>query len=905
MKTLKTNCIEYTVSNLPPLTVKPIQDDPYYSAQYKSENWTHTVGNIYQIFYNSKNGITIMPQIYKDNIKDINNYIGQHFIYLDFDDNNHIDKILQIGENNGLIPNFYYETLSYKENDLRYRLSFFLDEFITNPDLVKYYFFIFKKIFEGVIDQQAANPFQTMLGGNGNGKVLNMHHRLSFNELNMNFKQYLKMNDTDRNFSRTLERIAKKIPNLEQYMSIENYCESIKSDNYDEILEKYRTQNGGDHLLNHDFLQSASVLELKDFNMKPHTFMHEWGNKGCELISKANAGEIKLNHFQRCGFSGPVIKYVKGGRSIIKNWLTELNKINMCSYENISKHSQDSSKMFTPGCEVMSCPFIDTCKNRGKTPWSIINPEKKRYIQSKENIETQSIKESEMKLHKTFVEALNQPVGTITIPKWETAIGKSELLLSLFLENNDLSENFTIAVPRYNLMDEFVDRIKDKVIKNKYSDFRDYIQKPQIPTLNNMEVNELINIDRINGGNGIEILKEYIFTQSISNQYFKKSEEYKKIVDYIQRKIEFKLKNNKITTHADVFLNKDDDNKILIFDEDPLNSIFAKADIQIDTIKELIKFANIDDMAPDTVKVFLNEIINLNKNTIIELNTLNKPSEKDWKEFIFFAKISKKLTNENIFNLINFDFIKLTDKYITIGKVNKLPKNKTIIILSATANEWIYKTMFPECNFITTNPVEPIGQIIQNKKLTFSDSSFKGLLGIDVTKKELLSCLNKNIKVEDYKKSKKEKLIEYFKEEFTKNNIQGVITLKKYTSIFSDMGYETMYFGNLDGLNSFKNKTIAIVGTPFASPEQVNFLHYCLFKKVSDIQTTKKIEITRNGYTFSIKTYEDEAMQNIHLSILDSHMVQAVGRSRLIRSNEDCKVFIYGAYPVPFSKIIP
>jgi len=651
--------------------------------------------------------------------------------------------------------------------------------------------------------------------------------------------------------------------------------------------------------------QFASALELKNYNLDQHTFMHEWGNKGCELINKANAGEIKLNHFQRCGFSGPVIKYISGGKSIIKNWLTELNKINMCSYGNISKHSQDSSKMFTPGCETMNCPFIDTCKNKGKTPWSIINPEKKRYIQSKENIETQSIKDSEMKLHKTFVEALKQPVGTITIPKWETAIGKSELLLSLFLDNNDLKENFTIAVDRYNLMDEFVDRIKDKIIKNKYADFRDYIQKPQIPVLNNMEVNELINIDRVNGGNAIEILKEYIFTQSINNQYFKKSEEYKKIVDYIQRKIEFKLKNNKITTHADVFLNKDDTNKILIFDEDPLNSIFAKADIQIDTIKELIKFANIDDMAPETVKVFLNEIINLNKNTITEFNTLNRPSEKDWKEFIFFAKISKKLTNESIFNLINFDFIKLTDKYITIGKVNKLPKNKTIIILSATANEWIYKTMFPECNFITTNPVEPIGEIIQNKKLTFSDSSFKGLLGIDITKKEIVSCLNKNIKIDDYKKSKKEKLIEYFKEEFTKNNIQGVITLKKYTSMFSDMGYETMHFGNLNGLNLFKNKTIAIVGTPFASPEQVNFIHYCLFKTVSDIQTTKKIEITRNGYTFSIKTYDDEAMQNIHLSILDTHMIQAAGRSRLIRSDKDCKVFIYGAYPVPFSKIIP
>jgi hypothetical protein len=472
------------------------------------------------------------------------------------------------------------------------------------------------------------------------------------------------------------------------------------------------------------------------------------------------------------------------------------------------------------------------------------------------------------------------------------------------MDDNTLSENFTIAVSRYNLMDEFIERIQEKIIKSKYADFKDYIQKPQIPVLNNMEVNELINIDRVNGGNAIEILKEYIFTQSTNNPYFKKSEEYKKIIDYIQRKIEFKLKNNKITTHADVFLNKDDTNKILIFDEDPLNSIFVSVDIKVDTLNELIDFANIDDMAPETVRVFLNELKNLPKGNIIELNTLNRPNEKDWKEFIFFAKISKKLTNENIFSLINFDFVKNNEKYITIGKINQLPKNKTIIILSATADEWIYKTIFPECNFITTNPVQPIGQIIQNKKWTFSDASFKGLLGIKLMKKELLDCVNNGIKVDDYKKAKKEKLMKYFKDDFSAKNIQGVITLKKYVGLFKEMGYETMHFGNLDGLNTFKNKTIAIVGTPFTSPEQVNFIHYCLFKNVSSNQTTKKIEVTKNGFIFKIKTYEDEAMRNIHLSIINTHMVQAVGRARLIRSDENCKVFIYGAYPVPFSNIL-
>jgi len=264
MQKIKSNCIEYTVSNLSPLKTKPPKNDYYYVLQDKPESWIHTSNNIYSVYNDSKNGITILPCIYKYNIKNKENYIGQQFLYLDFDLGYSIEEILEIGELYGFIPNYYYETLRSTKEHPRYRLAFFFDNFIKNSDEVKYYFFIFKKVFDKVIDKDAANPFQTMLGGNGVSKIINMTYRLSFTELNMNFKQYLKVNDADRNFSRTLERFAKKIPNLEQYMGIENYCESIKSDNYDQILDKYRTQNVVDHLNNngHPICVRSRIKEL-------------------------------------------------------------------------------------------------------------------------------------------------------------------------------------------------------------------------------------------------------------------------------------------------------------------------------------------------------------------------------------------------------------------------------------------------------------------------------------------------------------------------------------------------------------------------------------------------------------------------------------------------------------------
>lgn len=105
-------------------------------------------------------------------------------------------------------------------------------------------------------------------------------------------------------------------------------------------------------------------------------------------------------------------------------------------------------------------------------------------------------------------------------------------------------------------------------------------------------------------------------------------------------------------------------------------------------------------------------------------------------------------------------------------------------------------------------------------------------------------------------------------------------------------------FGATSGLDAYSGQDMAVVGTP-----HVNEIAYLLFAnalglkpKLNDSQM-HYVKIKRNGFEFYFNTYSDDLMlREIQLHMIESELLQAIGRARLLRNK--CKVILLSNLPI-------
>jgi len=101
------------------------------------------------------------------------------------------------------------------------------------------------------------------------------------------------------------------------------------------------------------------------------------------------------------------------------------------------------------------------------------------------------------------------------------------------------------------------------------------------------------------------------------------------------------------------------------------------------------------------------------------------------------------------------------------------------------------------------------------------------------------------------------------------------------------------YFGNLEGLDELAGQDIAIVGANHR-PEVVYHMYAAaLGHKPTRLESHLSYQtVVHNGYKFSFMTYdEDSFLRTIQMWLLESDLVQAVGRARTLRN--DCIVHVF------------
>ena len=123
-----------------------------------------------------------------------------------------------------------------------------------------------------------------------------------------------------------------------------------------------------------------------------------------------------------------------------------------------------------------------------------------------------------------------------------------------------------------------------------------------------------------------------------------------------------------------------------------------------------------------------------------------------------------------------------------------------------------------------------------------------------------------------------------------------VITFKSFINQFSNASDE-IYFGNCSGYNTLAGEDLVIVGTPHH-----NNVEYLLLAKVLgiDFKTCDTMmgykEIEYNGFKFMFNCYDNLELRGIQLGLIESDLIQAIGRARTLRT--DAKVEVYSSFPL-------
>ena len=581
--------------------------------------------------------------------------------------------------------------------------------------------------------------------------------------------------------------------------------------------------------------QTTSPLPTNIVGSKPEIIDWDIARTKIKVLDEFLKGTW-LYHNELFGLATNLIN-IKGGRKLMNQTMKKYNE------QGITQYTDNNFNILTYLGKVNYPPTPIHQFSRyeeDKDLYDIVSETKdvRGFIQQLEPIEKKDLKVAVELFKDKFKQVIDtSEIGEIYLISVPTAIGKTEEITSI---------NATIAAPTNNLKKEIAGRMKVNYhITPDPIEFEDNTLNKRTKYFYSIGLPQ----------KSLGIIKHV--ADPLNREYYNASD-VTKAIEYVGQNQLSYTNETLLTTHQRaLFSNYINDT--IVFDEDPLNSLID--------IKQLL----ITDL-------FTLNLISKNEelNGIIEYLKTSIPTEiRTTPTFnINIDKLIKTVSNHsnidsNVFEFFKSSyFVKDTSNPNLIHYVIKreLPKHKKIIILSATIPIFIYQKLFGDrIKVIDITDVKQQGTIIQYTKKSCSRNS-----------------LNR-----------------YYDTISNEVGDKPVITFKSFKNHFKNP-VDEMYFGNCSGYDTLKGKNIAVVGTPHR-----NNVEYFLTAKVLGIEfnttdtTMSYQQVTHNGFKFKFNCFDNEDLRMIQFSLIESDLIQAIGRARTLRTN--AKVEVYSNYPLRIS----
>ena len=545
-----------------------------------------------------------------------------------------------------------------------------------------------------------------------------------------------------------------------------------------------------------------------------------------------------LHHNELFGIATS-LHWLKGGRKLFNSTLKKYNDLGSTHYDKYK------FKIMTYVAYMQYYPMALSKFSPYESDWEHLNLVSgvKLPIGRIERIkqaEYLSLKNATEIFEREFNEALDSNDTKIYIFKLPTGFGKSTYLTNL--------EGKIIAFPTHDLKEEIHQKMNVKSIIT-----------PRIPKFYDNNINIKIDNYYLMGLNEavIKIIKSLAL-----NSDKKTCQEDSVVANMYLTELNYSQVNKStlLTTHQRIILD-DYDSDTVIFDEDPIKDILS------------VDSTSLDDL------ILLNAHLPKD-NQILKLIEILKKAEPNQVHSMPSITINMEIIRETIAlhhtktNVVRFlscsAFIVYGNGHKKISYIVKrdLKPDKKYIILSATAQVHLYERLYPKrLKVVDLSNIPLQGKVHQYTDYSYSRASLT---------EDLIDDLRKRL-----------------------GNIP-VITFNKHKMKFSQVDLK-MHFGNVLGYDGLNGKDIAIIGTP-----HLNEVVYRLFAFAVGIDPNTESEmkvrhIEFGDYRFCIRTYRSKQMQQIQLSLIESELIQAVGRARPLRN--DCIVELYSNFPLSFSEL--
>ena len=534
-----------------------------------------------------------------------------------------------------------------------------------------------------------------------------------------------------------------------------------------------------------------------------------------------------LYHTQLFGLATN-LNYIKGGKKLMKETMEKYNKMGLTKYtENNFNIIKYINKVNYYPQSIKSFSPYE----EDEELHDLISATKniRGHIEVIEPIIKMPLVEAEMLFKERFNEALSDNTNSIYLFVLPTAIGKTEALTSI---------NATIAAPTNELKNEISSRMKV-----------DYIITPDMVCFENESLNRKIDYYyRIGKPKKVIALLYDIRENKDSNNSINDQQI---ASNYLSQLICTKNSTQTVLTTHSRAIHSSFNNSTIVFDEDPISSLI---DIKQMDLTDLRKISY--ELGNNSEFNCVLELLESSTRGVI----YSTPTQSIDIEAMI-ENISLSNIESNIFDFFSSDYF-IRDTYephiINYVVKRKLPEDKKIIILSATLSLFVYKKLFGErLKIIDIRDVEQVGSVIQYTKR---------------------SCSRNNLK-------------SYVKDISILVGDKPVITFKSYGGQFKN-AIKEMYFGNCSGYDSMKGKDLVVVGTPHRNQVQYLLMAKTLGidLKTSDITITYQ-KVTYNGFRFMFNCFDHEDLREIQLSLIESDLIQAIGRARTLREKATVEVF--------------
>lgn len=530
------------------------------------------------------------------------------------------------------------------------------------------------------------------------------------------------------------------------------------------------------------------------------------------------------------------LSYVRNGESeFFKYFKSPLKKkINDFKVIFRSEHQNPTS------CETF-CPEANTCVH----PKNIIGIGRKRRHGTVQDlqipIEWKDIEVAELELYHWIDEVVEDARNDVFVLKAPTGLGKSEAILK-----KAKLKTAIIAVPNHRLKKDLYTRAR-----NKKLDVKQTPELPELPDHVMAILNRLYRADpQQAGAYKRQLAKEF----PAMKRYFKQ----------MQACIEHE--GMLITTHEMMLrLRGISPDRPIIIDEDITQTLITHGDCSITELRQLADYvkSNIDSADGDALIEIINDIVGA------DLYTFTPAAFNFNKREDIEKAISRRSYESDLLGFLNCTHFTINNNLTMFITKRSIPHPSKLILIDATADETFLSAAFDDrtLHFKDIGPVRPTGELIQYCRRGVSRETLKHK---SLLPQRIEEICNKAL----------------------------VITYKKFKNHFKKI-LDDVHFGQCVGIDSHSGKNIAVVGTP-----HINMLSYGLYAcalgiqfTADDFKTFGTTDVVRNGYQFKIRTFlTNKELQHLQLHIIESNLVQAVGRNRILR--QPCTAWVFSNLPL-------